>query len=235
MMCGASPHDDTTGTGEGTRRSKLLKVMNAHDLSSDGIGAGEDQSLQSPFGHAVDPAPLMSWAGATASWPSARTAEAAGASTTATSRGTSHNIGAEIMGRNKFGPQRGPWQDHEWQGWWGDEPPFTRRCSSDPPPASVVHALRHHVPLRRRRPGDGPRAGAGSGAGQGRPARRRSAPSGSSSTRRPRRHDARGGRAGEARVRAAALGIPDGHLLDRFHLEVVPSPSGVTHHLFWRK
>ena len=35
-----------------------------------------------------------------------------------------HNIGAEIMGRNKFGPQRGPWQDYEWQGWWGDEPPF---------------------------------------------------------------------------------------------------------------
>ena len=34
------------------------------------------------------------------------------------------NIGAEIMGRNKFGPQRGPWQDHEWQGWWGEEPPF---------------------------------------------------------------------------------------------------------------
>jgi dihydrofolate reductase len=33
-------------------------------------------------------------------------------------------IGAEIMGRNKFGPQRGPWEDHEWQGWWGDNPPF---------------------------------------------------------------------------------------------------------------
>jgi dihydrofolate reductase len=33
-------------------------------------------------------------------------------------------IGAEIMGRNKFGPQRGPWEDHEWKGWWGDEPPF---------------------------------------------------------------------------------------------------------------
>ena len=33
-------------------------------------------------------------------------------------------IGAEIMGRNKFGPQRGPWPDHEWKGWWGDNPPF---------------------------------------------------------------------------------------------------------------
>jgi dihydrofolate reductase len=28
------------------------------------------------------------------------------------------------MGRNKFGPQRGPWADEEWKGWWGDEPPF---------------------------------------------------------------------------------------------------------------
>lgn len=33
-------------------------------------------------------------------------------------------IGAEIMGRNKFGPQRGPWRDHEWKGWWGPNPPF---------------------------------------------------------------------------------------------------------------
>lgn len=33
-------------------------------------------------------------------------------------------IGAEIMGRRKFGPQSGPWTDDGWQGWWGDEPPF---------------------------------------------------------------------------------------------------------------
>ena len=33
-------------------------------------------------------------------------------------------IGAEIMGRNKFGPQRGPWEDDEWKGWWGDNPVF---------------------------------------------------------------------------------------------------------------
>ena len=33
-------------------------------------------------------------------------------------------IGAEIMGRNKFGPQRGPWQDAEWKGWWGNNPVF---------------------------------------------------------------------------------------------------------------
>ena len=33
-------------------------------------------------------------------------------------------IGAEIMGRNKFGPQRGPWADEDWRGWWGDDPVF---------------------------------------------------------------------------------------------------------------
>jgi dihydrofolate reductase len=33
-------------------------------------------------------------------------------------------IGTEIMGRNKFGPQRGPWVDEDWKGWWGDDPPF---------------------------------------------------------------------------------------------------------------
>ena len=39
-------------------------------------------------------------------------------------RDFTNNIGAEIMGRGKFGPQQGPWEDLEWQGWWGDEPPY---------------------------------------------------------------------------------------------------------------
>src|SRR6202034_4005191 len=44
-------------------------------------------------------------------------------------------IGVEIMGRNKFGPQRGPWADEEWKGWWGEEPPFH----------TPVFVLTHHV------------------------------------------------------------------------------------------
>lgn len=43
-------------------------------------------------------------------------------------------IGAEIMGRRKFGPQTGPWPDDYWQGWWGDEPPFR----------TPVFVLTHH-------------------------------------------------------------------------------------------
>src|SRR6476469_5971280 len=34
------------------------------------------------------------------------------------------NIGAWILGRNMFGPVRGPWPDDSWKGWWGDEPPY---------------------------------------------------------------------------------------------------------------
>lgn len=37
-------------------------------------------------------------------------------------------IGAEIMGRKKFGPQEGPWPDDGWRGWWGEEPPFKTPC-----------------------------------------------------------------------------------------------------------
>lgn len=37
-------------------------------------------------------------------------------------------IGAEIMGRKKFGPQTGPWPDDGWRGWWGEEPPFKTPC-----------------------------------------------------------------------------------------------------------
>ncbi|HEX4579274.1 MAG TPA: dihydrofolate reductase family protein, partial [Candidatus Dormibacteraeota bacterium] len=44
-------------------------------------------------------------------------------------------IGAEIMGRGKFGPQHGPWADEEWKGWWGDDPPFH----------TPVFVLTHHT------------------------------------------------------------------------------------------
>ncbi len=33
-------------------------------------------------------------------------------------------IGATVMGRNMFGPIRGPWGDSDWTGWWGDNPPY---------------------------------------------------------------------------------------------------------------
>src|SRR5690606_23819805 len=88
-------------------------------ISSDGIAAGKDQSLDSPFG--FDPGDLMAWAGATASWPNRTDPGGSRGLDDYFTRDFTHNIGAEIMGRNKFGPQRGPWQDHAWQGWWGED------------------------------------------------------------------------------------------------------------------
>lgn len=102
--------------------SQLVRVQNFM-VSNDGFGAGEGQSLERPFGHA-DPAALASWAGATAHWPNRTDPGGGRGLDDYFTRDFSHNIGAEIMGRNKFGPFRGPWADLSWQGWWGGEPPF---------------------------------------------------------------------------------------------------------------
>lgn len=102
--------------------AQLLRVQN-FTVSSDGIAAGEDQTLERPFGH-VEPERLFSWAGATASWPMRTDAGGSRGLDDYFTRDFERNIGAEIMGRNKFGPQRGPWPDDAWRGWWGDEPPF---------------------------------------------------------------------------------------------------------------
>jgi dihydrofolate reductase len=92
-------------------------------ISLDGFGAGEGQSLEQPFGHAQDR--LTRWFFATRTFQTVLGEEGG---TTATDDAFAARwtpgIGAEIMGRNKFGPQRGPWTDEEWQGWWGDDPPF---------------------------------------------------------------------------------------------------------------
>ena len=144
-------------------------------------------------------------------------------------------IGAEIMGRNKFGYQRGPWADHDWKGWWGDNPPFH----------TPVFVLTHH-----ERPSftlsdttfhfiDAPPAEALQQA-----------------------QEAAGGR--DVRLGGGVATVPEfldddlvdtmhiavapvelgrgerlwssqTELLDRFQLESVPSPSGVTHLLYWRR
>jgi dihydrofolate reductase len=92
-------------------------------VSLDGFGTGEGQSLEAPFGHAGTR--LHEWFFATRSFRSMH--GGSGGSTGADDAIASTwapGIGAEIMGRNKFGPLRGPWADEEWKGWWGDNPPF---------------------------------------------------------------------------------------------------------------
>jgi dihydrofolate reductase len=96
-------------------------------VSLDGFGAGDGQTLDAPFGHAGSR--LHQWLFPTRSF---RAMNAADGGTTgiddAFAAGWGLGIGVEIMGRGKFGPHRGPWQDHEWNGWWGDDPPFHTPC-----------------------------------------------------------------------------------------------------------
>ena len=88
-------------------------------VSLDGFGTWEGQSFDAPFGHATGR--LMEWLFATRTFHTMHD-KAGGDEAFASNWGL--GIGAEIMGRNKFGPQRGPWEDDEWKGWWGDNPVF---------------------------------------------------------------------------------------------------------------
>jgi dihydrofolate reductase len=99
-----------------------LKVQ-AFSVSIDGYGAGRDQSLQQPLGAGGEE--LHEWLFPT------RTFRQLGGhpdgSTDADddfARRSFDNVGAWIMGRNMFGPVRGPWPDDHWKGWWGDNPPY---------------------------------------------------------------------------------------------------------------
>ncbi len=88
-------------------------------ISLDGFGTGEGQTFQAPFGHAGHR--LHEWMFATRKHTGP--GGTAGVDDLFT-RSFDDGVGAEIMGRNKFGPVRGPWPDEEWRGWWGENPPF---------------------------------------------------------------------------------------------------------------
>ncbi|WP_432930349.1 dihydrofolate reductase family protein [Microbispora sp. CA-135349] len=92
-------------------------------VSLDGFATGEGQTLEEPFGHAGGR--LHEWFFDTRTFRAmqGKTGGSEGVED-AIVRQWDAGIGAEIMGRNKFGPQRGPWEDHEWTGWWGPNPPF---------------------------------------------------------------------------------------------------------------
>jgi dihydrofolate reductase len=92
-------------------------------ISLDGFGTGEGQRLDAPFGHAGTR--LHQWFFPTRTFQGLHgDSDGSTGIDDAFARGWDLDIGAEIMGRNKFGPQRGPWVDEEWKGWWGDDPPF---------------------------------------------------------------------------------------------------------------
>src|SRR5438132_3558025 len=108
-------------------------------ISIDGFGAGPDQDLQNPLG--VGGPELMEWVFPTRVWRSMngeRYGET-GVDNKMAEKGFA-GIGAWILGRNMFGPVRGPWPDESWKGWWGDEPPYH----------TPVFVLTHHerAPLK---------------------------------------------------------------------------------------
>ena len=112
--------------------SKL--VVRCFSVSLDGFGAGPDQDQQNPLG-AGGPE-LFQWFFPTRTFQ--RMQGQAGGETGADDDRAAQgfeNIGAWILGRNMFGPVRGPWPDESWKGWWGEEPPY--HCP--------VYVLTHHA------------------------------------------------------------------------------------------
>jgi len=99
----------------------------AFSISLDGFGAGPRQDLQSPLG--VRGAELHTWFFHTEVFKKIQ-GETGGTSpgTTGTDNEMAakafENVGAWIIGRNMFGPVRGPWLDESWRGWWGNNPPY---------------------------------------------------------------------------------------------------------------
>ena len=103
-------------------------------ISIDGYGAGPNQDLSNPLG--VGGPDLMQWFFHSRVWRQMHGHEGGetGIDNEMAERGFA-GIGAWILGRNMFGPVRGPWPDESWKGWWGDEPPYH----------TPVFVLTHHA------------------------------------------------------------------------------------------
>ena len=98
-------------------------IVRAFSISIDGFGAGPDQDLDHPLG--VGGEELHDWflATRTLAEPARRARRRDGRGRRLRARGF-ERLGAWILGRNMFGPIRGPWPDEQWRGWWGEEPPY---------------------------------------------------------------------------------------------------------------
>ena len=97
--------------------------VNSFAVSTDGFGAGPNQDLENPLG--INGPDLMEWVFQTRMWREMHGLEGGDTGTDNEMANASFvNVGAWILGRNMFGPVRGPWPDDSWQGWWGEEPPY---------------------------------------------------------------------------------------------------------------
>ena len=101
-----------------------MSKLRAHiSVSADGYVAGPNPTLEDPLGEGGES--LHEWAFPLRAFrePHGREGGEVNASTPVLEEAQA-NVGAEIMGRGKFGGGPGPWEEPLWQGWWGDEPPF---------------------------------------------------------------------------------------------------------------
>jgi dihydrofolate reductase len=116
-----------------------LRVHNL-SMSVDGFVAGPDQSLDNPLG--AGGTRLHEWVFETRAGRRmiGRAGGATGVDDNFLTRGE-EGIGATIMGRNMFGPIRGPWAGDPWTGWWGDEPPYHH------PVFVLTHHARDPLPM----------------------------------------------------------------------------------------
>ena len=111
-----------------------LRVL-AFSISLDGFGAGPDQSLDNPMGRGG--MGLHQWAFPTRTFQRnvfGKDGGESGVDEDFAARSFA-GVGAWILGRNMFGPVRGPWPDDAWKGWWGEAPPY--HCD--------VFVLTHHA------------------------------------------------------------------------------------------
>jgi len=101
--------------------SRLL--AHTFSVSIDGFGAGPRQDLEHPLG--VGGPELVDWVFHTRTFQRMHGdgEGETGVDDDVSARGFD-NMGAWILGRNMFGPVRGPWPDDTWRGWWGEEPPY---------------------------------------------------------------------------------------------------------------
>ena len=99
------------------------KVKCQISISADAFAAGPNQGEEHPLGEGGEQ--LHEWVVKLAAWrePHGREGGEVNASSEIFEE-ASGNAGAVVMGRNMFGPVRGPWTEPLWNGWWGDDPPF---------------------------------------------------------------------------------------------------------------
>jgi dihydrofolate reductase len=110
-------------------------------VSVDGFAAGPRQDLQNPLG--VRGPELMAWLFATDVFAAmhGKPKGEEGVDNDVARHGF-ENVGAWILGRNMFGPVRGPWPDENWKGWWGEEPPY------HVPVFVLTHHARAPIPMK---------------------------------------------------------------------------------------